>query len=236
MKKEFLTPALLEQPHTARDYLPWVRTLIAQTKAVDPDGLRKIRLRVGLAKELMQEAFPIGLFASRYFGASPHVQIALKVGSQGYDATVQDRRAESSGIEYIEVTIANEGEIDYLRMLQLHEKGQVSGLGRVTKTGTKKTGLLVHIEPKAVSQAQVLEKERRFIAQAIERKLTKTYPVGTALVIAFDDTMSFDRPDNIANLEATLAGYAEKLRVFRTVAVVGLVERLFLCLPPADAA
>lgn len=106
-----LTSAILEQPHTSRDYLAWVKSLIARVRAEEPDGLRRIRLRVGLAKVLMQEAFPIGLFASRYFESSDEVEIALKVGSLGYDATVRDLRTSASGIAYLEVTMASEGEI-----------------------------------------------------------------------------------------------------------------------------
>lgn len=225
---DVLTVQLLEQPQTAGTYLPWVRSLIERVKSEESDGLRKIRLRVGLAKELMQEAFPIGLFAFRYFEGSAEVEIALKVGSQAYDAVVHDQRTKASGISYIEVTVASEGEVDYLRMLTLHETDHVSGLGRVSKTGTKKTGRIVKVENEAVSQAEVLETESRIISEALERKLSKVYPAGTALVIAFDDTMSQDRPDNIANIESVLASYAERLRPFHVVAIVGLVREMFL--------
>ena len=102
----------------------------------------------------MQEAFPIGLFATEYFDGSTEVEIALKVGSQGYDAVVNDRREKPSGISYIEVTMASEGEIDYLRMLTLHQAGQVSGLGRVSKSGTKKTGLATKGGPPALPGRQ----------------------------------------------------------------------------------
>lgn len=223
-----LTADVLEQPQTAGSYLAWVKGLIEQVKLEDPDGLRKIRLRVGLAKELMQEAFPIGLFASKYFDGSAEVDISLKVGSQNYDAVVYDRRENPSGISYIEVTMASEGEADNLRMSRLHETGQVSGLGRVFKTGTKKTGQVIKVEAEAVSQEEILAKERRIISEAIERKLEKTYPAQTALLVAFDDTMAHDRADNIASIEAVLESFGERLYVFQVVAVVGLIERLFL--------
>lgn len=232
---DVLTPLVLEQPRMAAAYLPWVKELIGRVKSEELDGLLKIRLRVGLAKVLMQEALPIGLFASKYFEGSSEVEIALKVGSQGYDAVVADRRQKPSGISYIEVTIASEGEIDYLRMFTLHETGQVSGLGRVSKTGTKKTGRVVKVEAEAVSQTEILEKERRIISEAIKRKLGKAYPAGTALLIAFDDTMSYDRADNIANIEDILESYGEQLSVFRLVAIVGLTQKLFISRTGANA-
>jgi len=223
-----LTSEVLEQPLSAAAYLGWVKSLIARTKAEDSDGLRKIRLRVGLAKELMEEALPIGYFARSYFEGSNQVNITLKVGSQCYDAVVSDCRDLPSGLEYLEVTLASEGEDEYLRMSELHDTAQVSGLGPVTKTGTRRIGRVVTIEPEVVSQANVLAKERRMIAKAIERKLAKSYPANTALIIGFDDTMSFNRSDNIANIKDTLAEFEDRLSVFHTVAVVGMVNDLFL--------
>jgi hypothetical protein len=223
-----LTAQILEQPHTAHDYLNWVKGLIAEVRQ-EPDGLRQIRLRVGLAKNLMEEALPIGLFASHFFAGSEEVEISLKVGSQSYDATVRDDRSQPSGVEFLEVTMASEGEMDYLRMLMLHETGNVSGLGRVLKTGTNRTRRAVTVVPEAVSQQTILDKERRLISDAIQRKVGTTYPDNTALLIAFDDTMSHDRLDNQANIVSVFHEHEASLRSFHSVAVVGLVKGLFLC-------
>ena len=217
-----LTAKILEQPHTAREYLLWARALIAAAKA-EPDGLRQIRLRIGLAKNLMEEALPIGHFATHFFGETDDVVLALKVGNQAYDATVVDARPDGSGIEYIEVTVASEGEIDYLRMLALHETGSVFGLGPVTKSGTRKTGLSIKVEAEAMSQEHVLATERRIISEAIDRKSGKAYPKNTALIIALDDTMAHDRADNQANIVSVLREKSAALQGFRVVAVVGLV-------------
>lgn len=230
-----LTSTVLEQPQTAGNYLRWVKALIEQVKSEDTDGLRKIRLRVGPAKELMEEAFPIGLFASRYFEGSAEVEISLKVGSQSYDAIVSDKRKTPSGISYIEVTLASEGEADHLRMVTLHETGQVSGLDRVSKSGTKKTGQVISVKAEAVSQQEVLARERQMLSAAIERKLDKKYPEHTALVVAFDDVMSHDRADNKGSIEAVLDSFGERLQIFQEVAVVGLREGLFILRTGANA-
>jgi hypothetical protein len=230
-----LTQEVLEQLRSAAEYLGWVKVLIARVKSEEGDGLRRIRLRIGLAKNLMEEAFPIGIFADHYFHGSSDVEVALKVGNQSYDAIVIDRRPKPSKVSFIEVTLASEGETDYLRMLTLHESGHVSGLGRVSKTGTRKTGRVIEVEYEAVSQAEVLERERKAISEAIQCKLAKSYPTGTALVIAFDDTMSYDRADNLANIRDAIQSYEEELRVFRLVAVVGLVQRSCTFHPAANA-
>ena len=218
-----LSPAVLEQPHSAAHYLQWVKNLIAQVK-LEPDGLEHIRLRIGLAKELMNEALPIGLLAARYFEGSEQVTRSLKIGNQNFDAKVVDGRRPGSAVQYIEVTNADGGEDEYLRTRVLQERGEVSGLGAVTKVGTKRTGLTISVAREMVCQADVLQQERSRVSRAIERKLGKPYPPNTILLLAFDDTMAFDRRDNIANLEDVLAEYLPRLQAFHSVAIIGLQE------------
>lgn len=234
MTTSILTSAELEETHTAADYLQWVRHVISRLQS-EPDGQERIRLRIGLAKELMNEAFPIGLLATKYFEGSDRVRISLKIGSQNFDASVTDERLENSSVQYIEVTMADDGEDDYLRMRVLHEREEVSGLGQVTKTGTKKTGLTIDVAQEMTSQAEILRRERDRVLRAIERKLGKSYPPNTLLLLAFDDTMAFDRRDNIANLEAVLSQHTPQLRAFHSVAIVGLQQGLLLCRRTADA-
>src|SRR3989338_556590 len=150
-----LTKELLEEEKSAADYLSWVESPIAAVK-LEPDGLRKIRYREGLAQELMYEALPIGLLAISFFEASEQVIIRLKVGSQPYDAEVIDGRQNCMTIRYLEVTMALEGEDDYLRLKMLHETGEVSGLTKVQKTRDRKIGLQVQIPREAVSQQEAL--------------------------------------------------------------------------------
>lgn len=229
-----LTPETLEAWRTAAEYLPWVRNLIAQVK-MESDGMEQIRFRRGLAKELMCEALPIGLLAECYFGASEQVRIKLKIGNQSFDAFVEDKRVAGSGVEHIEVTVAGDGEEDYLRMFVLHERGHVSGLGRVTKTGTQKRGLKVTVADEMSSQREVLNQERERVTRAVERKLGKNYPANTLLLLAFDDVMSFDRADNLACLEAVLANFLPKLQRFHSVTLVGSQKGTFICRRTSDA-
>lgn len=228
MSMSVLTQAALEQTHTAAQYLPWVKDLIAKVRS-ERNGIERLRLRQGLAKELMNEALPLGVLAERYFDGSSQVNITLKVGNQNFDATVVDNRQGGSLVQYIEVTIAGDGEEDYLRMRLLHERGNVSVLGHITKSGTKRSTVNIEVSDEATSQAEVLRRERDRISRAIERKLGKPYPQNTMLLLALDDTMAFDRSDNIANIESALTWYMPHLQAFRLVALVGLECGLFIC-------
>ena len=86
---DFLKNEVLEESHTAKEYLLWAKGLVKKLKS-EPNGLEMIRLGVGLGKELMSEAIPIGLLASKYFRGSDDVHINLKIGSQNYDAVVSE--------------------------------------------------------------------------------------------------------------------------------------------------
>jgi hypothetical protein len=220
MTSPFLTEILLEEEHAATDYLSWVQSLIARVKQ-EHDGLERIRLRKGLAKELMNEALPIGRLASKYFSDGAQVTIQLKIGNQNYDAIVHDRGTIQLPVRYIEVTVAGDGESDYLRMRKLHETGEASGFGRISKDGTKHRRGVDHDRREMVSQEWVLRQESEKITRAISRKIKKEYPDGTLLLIAFNDEMAFGRPDNISNIESTISALLPSLIAFHSVAVVG---------------
>ncbi len=216
----------LEESRTAAELLPWVREKMAEFRSTE-EGKRAIRFRQGFAKQLVEEALPLGLFASLHFQASDHVTINLVLGNQNYDATVEDRREQKSPFTFIEVTQAHEGENDYLRMLALDRNGHVSAHGGVRKTGTKATGIHVKVESTAQSHSTLLTQELDRIEAAIQRKMGKPYPPDTALVVACNDyTFMWKEPEMMA-LRSRLTPLLCNLSSFRWLAVVGIEQRVF---------
>jgi hypothetical protein len=205
----------------------WVKQLIKKVQRQE-NGMETIRYRKGMAKPLMEEALPIGLFSSIYFNASQDIYIQLKIGNQPFDAIVSDQRRDKSPISYIEVTQAHEGESTYLKMKRLHETGSVNSLGEVRKSGTKTTGIVFDVDDNMVSQSEILQKEARLVEDAIKRKLGKQYPSNTLLLIAFNDEMAFDREDNIQNLKKVIDRYLPHMNMFCQVALVGTSKRLLI--------
>lgn len=227
-----LSKDILEQQHTAMEYLQWVEDLIEKVKS--QNGVESVRLKDGLSKELMEEALPVALFASRHYDCSPDVNICLKVGSQHFDAVVEDNRNQQSPIKYLEVTSttvvgANNGYEDYLFKYHLHHSGN-GGTGKISHIGSKRNGLVTNLKREVVSQSDVLIHEKKTVIEAIERKLKPHYPDNTALIISFDDRFAFDRKDNIDNLQCAIVENIHKLKQcnFSWVSVVGLYQGLFL--------
>ena len=215
-----LTKEELETPRTARDYLGWVKRRIAHAGTCD---MRGIRLRQGLSKHLLEEALPIGYFAKRHFLSSEDVKISLIIGNQGYDAVVEDSRLPVPATLYIEVTLANEDYETHLRRELLHEAGLSHRFGPIWRQDKS-----VAQQPCLASQAEVIEFEFRAFTKAISRKLSIQYPEPTVLVVGFDDIMSFDRQDNLSNIEHAVRQSLPAPPPFIGVAVVGLVQNTFI--------
>ena len=223
-----LTKEMLEQSHTAKEYLQWVEHLIEVVKS-EENGIELIRLRKGLCKELIEEALPIALFVSKYFDYSPDVIVRHKVGSQHFDATIKDKRRIKSSIKHIEVTGTtavgtSNGHEDFLHRYHLHRTGE-GGTGKISYSGTKKC-LVTSLERGMISQSDVLEHEKRVVTEAIDRKLKPHYPKNTALIISFDDRWSFDREDNIVNLQQVIEDGSHRLKRYNfcLVSIVGLYQ------------
>ena len=226
-----LTKEMLEEEHSAAKYLPWVKSLIAAVKKAD-DGIEAVRLGIGLSKVLIEEALPIGTFASHHYCSSNDVFVSLKIGSQHFDATVRDKRVKKSPIKYLEVTStmamgASDGYDDYLLKHHLHHHG-LSGTGTISHRGTKKSGIITNVDRGVICQEDVLKHERTTVQEAIDRKSKIPYPPNTALIIAFDDVFAFDRKDNIGNLESVLELNADRLSNFSWISIVGTQQGLFM--------
>lgn len=187
----FPTKNELETPRPAKDLLPWAIERINEIGATR-DGKSILRLgKDRMVKMLAEEVLPIGIFAARHFDASSNVIVQPIDGNQNYDAVVTGDPL----IGHIEITQAHEGELDHLRMLILERDGRVGVFDEITKSGTKKTGLVLKNEPQAKSHHEVVDEELTRILEAAQRKVGKQYPSDTALVIPFEDPAINDTSD-----------------------------------------
>ncbi len=222
-----ITPEELQKPRTAEELLPWVEQKIHEIGST-AGGKRAIRFREGLAKPLVEEALPLGIFASKFFQNSPEVSIRHILGSQNYDATIQDRRRQQAPFSFVEITQAHEGENDLLRMVALERDGHVNVLGAVQKRGTKNTGIHVEVENKAFEHSKVFQSEIRRVEEAIRRKSDKSYPPGTALLVVFDDYISIQDEADVEKMRNCILSLLPGRSRFRWLAVIGWSKKTFI--------
>ena len=222
-----LTAEELEKKRSAAELLPWVEDMLKELGSTE-DGKAAGRFRRGLAKQLVEEALPLGIFAMHHYGASEEVSLQLVIGSQNHDAVITDQRSNPSPFSYVEITQAHAGEEEHLRMLALGKHGHVNLLGPVTKTGTKATGIEVEVESVALSHQEVLERQLGLVEAAVLRKTQKKYPEGTALLVVFDDYVAVNCVEDTEILRSRLEPLLPGLSRFDWLVLVGWSKRTFL--------
>jgi len=217
----------LKTPRPCKDFLLWVEKKIENIANCET-GKGTIRFRRGLAKQLVEEAMPIGIFAEHHFGHTDNVIIQCVIGSQNYDAQIFDKRSDQPALSYLEVTQSHDGEDEISRMRKLSECGHVSAVGEICKRGTNATGIKINVKEEAVSHDDVLEHTFTLCRDAIERKACKLYPEGTALVVVFDDYLLGSKGVDAKTLRAYINPVIARLDNFRLVALIGWSKRTYI--------
>jgi len=228
MSAENITEEELTKERASKGLLEWVEAKMDQIASTDK-GETAIRLREDpLVKQLVEEVYILGIFASKKYGNTDTVYIKPIIGSQNYDAVVVDYSHSPAQTSYIEVTQAHEGEVEYLRTVYLQKHGYVPVTGSIKKIGTKKTGLQVSTSLEAESVDQAASREFQKIYDAIHRKEGKKYPPDTSLIVKFDDGPMFRRvaDDNMIDTFVMKNIMGLDLR-FSTLSLVGKFKKIF---------
>jgi hypothetical protein len=112
--------------------------------------------------------------------------LSPKVGSQQYDAMVEDPYSEPTSY-LIEITQAHMGTSEHYRMIHLENEGWAPGpLSRMTRIGGKKSQ---NIQPGRVlnSTDGYIQSTVDLVTEAIDKKLKKNYKQPIFLLVSFHD-------------------------------------------------
>lgn len=226
MSNDVISIEELTLDRTPEELFTWIENKMNHIESTD-EGEKSLRLHEGLAKQLIEEVYPLAIFGKHKFGNTDQILLKPVIGNQKYDAVVTDLRSKPPFQSYIEITQSHEGENDYLRRRVLQEQGFLFIPTHVTKKGTKKTGLGVSVKPNANS-GEVPGKELNRIVDAARRKAGKDYPTDTSLIIVFDDDHFFKRHVNNSSLDTFVRKYVMNLNLrFAALYLVGRREEVF---------
>jgi len=192
----FVTKEELETKRTPKELAMWIEKKLADLKEI-PEAKEAVRLRKGLCKELVEEVYALSIYSNHVFGDRGDVTILPVIGSQNYDAIIEENGKKKK----LEITLAHEGEQEYLRMLLLHREGRAPATGEIKKTGSKKTGIVLEAECIARDADEIFRDQCELIKWAIERKIGKVYEEGTDLLVMFSDAMGFREPVEFEKLK-----------------------------------
>ncbi|MEW6171033.1 MAG: hypothetical protein AB1472_05710 [Candidatus Omnitrophota bacterium] len=182
----------ISQPRTPKEFIEWFEQKLEITKGYREELKKQNILHEGIAKKFYEELFPLYRLLQHKVEEWHDVRIEYIPGDQNFDVKVESSREFIP--KYIEITQADMNEEEYLRMRYFLEQGTVSTTGKVTKEGTKRTGLRILVDDEmGEGSVSILEKIRQ-IKIAIDNKVkVAKRPDRTALLVYFDDYLKFPR-------------------------------------------
>jgi len=222
-----ITEDEIQQPRTPGELLDWCCGKIEEIAATE-GGTTAVRLGKGLCKQLVEEVYPLAIWAVNSESVSASALMSPCIGSQHFDAIVKDEALDPSEY-YVEITQAHMGQSEHFRLLHLNNEGWAPGpLSAMRRVGQRGSG---QIQPGRVlhSMAGQISQTVELIREAISRKIAKEYPQPIVLVVGFEDFIiknDEDSGDILCVAAKTLLEAAT--HAFRDVFLVGMSGHLIL--------
>jgi len=217
----------IEASRRPQELLDWCSAKIEDVAGCE-GGIHAVRFGIGLCKPLTEEVYPLAIWATYCEDVDDGAVLIPKIGSQPYDAEVQDPSHEPPSY-FVEITQAHMGQSEHFRMIHLERRGWAPGpLSEMTRVGGRGS-LDVHPGRVLGSVDGYIHKTTELVTEAIIRKLNKDYKRPIILVVAFEDFI-------LKNYESTLAALSEPMigllsateNPFEAVYLVGMSSYLVL--------
>lgn len=225
-KKDFVTKEELMVGRTPQELVEWFNRKIQEITQQE-DGKSAIQMREGYCKQLMEEIYPLSIFAFWQFSNRNDVTLQPVIGSQNYDVLITDRAFVPPHESKLEITLALGDE--YLKRFMIEKEGWSPISGCIERTGTKNTG--IHLTPHLSVRdlEDYLDNQIYLIGQALEGKLQKEYEINTSLLIIFEDATAFNETDIKETLYHFIENKLETEQIrFSHLYLIGSSKRIFL--------
>lgn len=119
MSRVFVTKEELTVKRTPQELIEWVKRKIEEIDRQE-GGKKARRMREGLCKVLMEEIYPLSIFAGLEFGDRSNVTLQPVIGDQNYDAVITDYAFSPPHESKLEITLADDK--GYLKREMLQKK------------------------------------------------------------------------------------------------------------------
>lgn len=210
----------LQRPRRPAELAQWV-TETLERLALTPEGKACLRLGRGLAKQLVEEVYPLSVLAAKLYADRADLVCVPVLGNQNYDAVFRDMSVCPVEGQKVEITQASTDYSTHLRMLHLEDRGWAPMLGTIRREDGQ-----VVAEGAAMSEHALVEVMLAEIAAAAQRKSKKPYGQDTVLLIFCEDA-AFDKNLDQSRLHAVVQQIRMMCLDFASVHIVGARGRLF---------
>lgn len=226
MLEKYLSETEVSQTRTLKDFIKWFDQKLAITKEHMEELKKQNILHEGIAKNFYEELFPLYRLVQHKKEEWGDVKITYSLGNQNFDVKLES--SNETIPKYIEITQVDRDEEEHLRMLRFLEQGSVTTTGKVTKVGTKKTGLQILVEDELGEGNKSISEKINLIQKAIDRK-TKVMerPDMAALLVYFDDYLKYPRGKGQKEIDAFLSQNESWKRQYVRLFVVSASGELF---------
>jgi hypothetical protein len=200
----------MEQSRTPRELCDWVDAKAAEFSSTQ-EAKKYARSGARLPKKLWEEIRPLAHFARCRYGDNG-VRCTPNLSNDNYDGRI-DFAVPSTTSVYVEITYAKDGYDERLRLKVLSESGSVNALGKITVSGTKKSGQTICVENEAVDHTAVRDTALYLVKERLRGKSSKDYGKNHILVIVVDDYLPFRTDEDKAILMTRIRDELSTLRM-----------------------
>jgi hypothetical protein len=228
-----LTTTELTIPRTPAELARWVEhkcCLFAEC----PEAKEWVLLRQRLSKKFHEEVYPLYRFVSRLYTGRADIQCIPNLDNRDFDAMIVDHSTSPPAALKVEITRANAGYDEHLRMKYFVEHGYVNAAGKVSSSGTKHRGHEIYVEDEAFECTGLLKQTCSLIQAAVARKSRKPntpqkYGPGHVLLVAFDEWYVVHSAQDMVDIKDFVEKHVLTLPLnFAALYVVGLSGKTFL--------
>jgi len=223
----FISKQEISQARTPKEFVDWFEEKIKFTE--EHKELFNIQsLSLFTVKKFYEELFPLYRLLQHKEKEWANTKIIAPIfETQNFDVKIETSIKFIP--KYIEITQADMNTEEYLRTRYRLEHGSVSVFGKVTQSGTKKTGLRISVKDEAIDGSELIFKKKEQIEAAIKKKINVIKrPDDTALLVYFDDYIGFSQSKDKRDISVLVNSVCAYLRgYFIGLFVVGASGKNF---------
>jgi hypothetical protein len=223
---QYIDRMILQTPKNCFEYYEFIQVMSTEILNNGEDEINNFNLRKESYKQIVEEAFPISLFAKHYFEFNKYIYIKhciddkiRQLNTKSYDAEITDHDGNfTNEIHFLEVLYPTDGEASKVATQQMilarkngiGEEMSVSYNGKTMTDKSRPKG-----SQKIISNDHYTDFDQNalIISKILEKNKIK-YPPATVLIVSFDDALFHISDDSLEGfyeyMHENLSGRVDK--------------------------
>lgn len=199
--EQIIPKSEIEQFRTTSEFIQWIDSKLELFRKHREQIKKQELLRKGISKQFWGEVYPLYLLLKKQTLIDGQFQVKNTLGSQSYDAEIKYSDSKEHPINRLEFTEAKDGHDLHLRMKSFIATGTTSLTGKLTFSGTEKSGHNIFVSDDFAEHQDLMTNQYNLVKNCILNKKKGNYTCDTALAVVIDDYTA-PRYDNKKDLDS----------------------------------